>query len=110
MATSNGWGGRRTTLAKLMRDHDALPQPLRLVDCSTTAKWSADSIRAAWAATPPGASVNQRMVIAADLLDRASGDDTWRSYGPHHPECPPQFRGKKPPKGAWWAEQNRRAK
>lgn len=101
-------GGAKSTRETVMRKHDALPPALRIVDCSTTAKWTAGSIEAAWfearLGMPARTPENVLMRRATDILDRDCGIDTWRHYGPLHPECPPHLRNKTPPKGAWWAQ------
>jgi hypothetical protein len=92
-----------------MREHDALPRAMRLVGISTTAKWTACSIRAAWAeAAARWPNMPHRIMRRAlDVLDEASGEDTFKHYGPNHPECPEQFKARRAPKGAWWAQQGR---
>ena len=105
----NGWGEVKTSREKIMREHDALPQAMRLVGISTTAKWTASSIRNAWADVASGypGMRHHHMRRTLDILDAACGEDTFRHYGPNHPECPAHLRGKRPPKGAWWAQQGR---
>lgn len=39
---------------------------------------------------------------ARAALASAEAVDTFRDYGPAHPECPPALRDKRAPKGAWW--------
>lgn len=94
----------------MMRQHDALPPALRLVAISTTENWAADCIRQAYAATSPTLATGARLRRTLDLLDRVSAEETWRSYGPDHPQCPADLKTRRAPKGAWWAQQSRRAK
>lgn len=98
----NGYGGYRTTVEKMMREHDALPRHLRLLDCYTVAKWAGDSLPRAWADTPPQLPPGERLRRVAARLAALDAEDTFKDYGPAHPECPPALRGKPAPKGAWW--------
>jgi len=110
----NGWGKRRTDLATLMREHDALPRGLRLVDCHTNALWAADSIAfvASEVAAASGGGLDQGELLrrTAAILDAETAVDTWRDYGPAHPNCPDHLRTRRPPKGAWWNAKRRAAR
>lgn len=103
----NGYGDVRTTVEEVMREHDALPRHLRRLDCYTVAKWTADSLPRAWAATPPQLPPGERLRRVAALLAAQEAEDTFRDYGPAHPECPAELRGKRAPKGAWWNTRRR---
>lgn len=108
--TCNQTHGHRTTLERMMREHDALPQIARMVGCYAVSKYDAISCRAAVQDASFGRPSLTRTDIlqrALALLDKNEAEDTFRFYGPKHPECPSYFLAVRPPKGAWWHQPRR---
>lgn len=98
--SSNQSRGRRTTRETILREHDQLAPLAKLVSMYAWQKIDAESAAfIAWgkAQTPAG------IEAAFALHDRLLAEDTWRDYGPAHPQAPAELAGKRPPKGAWWA-------
>lgn len=103
--------GRLIARERAMREHDALPRLARLVGYYTVSAYDAEScanaVTVARRFTFGGPS--DVLAKALALLDEHEGEETFRLYGPDHPECPPRYRRAKPPKGAWWASSRRGA-
>lgn len=92
--SSNGWGDHRTTRTQLMAEHDALPPHLRRLSCYTVCKWTADSF------THGERDLGLRGIAA--YIRRHEQQDTYRTYGPTHPEANAHGARLRPDKHGLW--------
>lgn len=92
--SDNGWGNHLISRAQMMAEYDALPPRLRRLSCYTVAKWSADTFTR-------GEAVLGLRGIAA-YIRREEQQDTFRTYGPAHPEANAHGARLRPDKHGLW--------
>ncbi len=92
------------SISQAMLEHDLLPREGRFLGAYLTAKWVPENIADALFLARHLPSKRERTAFASKALRRLEGLDTWRDYGPLHPECPAHLKYKPAPKGAWWAK------
>ena len=84
----NGYGSYRCTCAADLAAFDRLPPQMREVLRHTVGDWGAPPIlrelRGLFEVT---GSRRRAMRIVIDGIRRSEAADTYRSYGPHHPEA-----------------------
>lgn len=94
--------GKRITLERMMREHDALPRTAKAVSMFAWHNITAESAISLVGYGPQAPS--EKLRRAFEVHDQIFGIETWRDYGPLHPEYPEHLKRKAPPEGAWWAK------
>lgn len=86
--SDNGYGTHRTTRARAMAEHDALPPELRRVSCYSVAKWAAECLLEGYnRGLQMGLSRDAAAARVAQRVAEAEWVHTLEAYGPTHPEA-----------------------
>lgn len=103
----NGYGDFKATIESDLRAYDTLPPLLRRALRDAVANWSAQ-----WAAKQfrDGCWLGDREITGRIIMAMSDGEqiDTFKAYGPAHPECPPAHQNLRAPAKAWWRQPKRR--
>ena len=104
----NGYGNARDTREGDLRAYDNLPPLLRRAMRDAVANWSAG-----WAAKQlrDGRRLGDREITRRIIMAMSDSEqiDTFKAYGPAHPECRPAHQNLRAPAKAWWRQPKRRA-
>ncbi|GHF33172.1 DUF6525 family protein [Seohaeicola zhoushanensis] len=102
--SGNGYGTYRTSRYDDMRAYDALPPEARAMLRTAVGSWAAESIgeNLMQLTGRLGLSMLQAVAISAENIRNREAEDTYRHYGPSHPEADNHGRRLKPAPSANW--------
>lgn len=106
---SNGWGSARDTKEHDFHVFDRMPPPIREAQRQAVACWSARGLeKLLHEAFEITRSRREAIVMVIGIMRRAEEQDTWRTYGPDHPQANAYGRKLKPARNACWSPKGRR--